>query len=150
MGEVIAFRLKSASVAQDDLAETIDWIKPATDWWTGSMQIELARHAYLLADFRRLLLYREHGRDSEAGRAAWALSAKAFEAWRLAGLRQIFIPAQAVRHLRWKQNWLRQHGGGSPETALAIARDEAALADRLEAVARQQAGRKARQRGALA
>jgi|GEM_PF-6738843 len=150
MGEVVAFRPKPAPVVKDELTEIIDWIKPATDWWTGSMQIEVARHAYLLADFKRLLLYREHGKDSEAGKAAGELSAKAFEAWRLAGLRQVFIPAKVVRHLRWKQNWLRQHGGGTPETGLAIARDEAALAHRLKAVARQQAGRKANQRGALA
>lgn len=150
MGEVVAFRPRPAPIAKDDLAEIIDWVKPASDWWTGSMQIEIARHAYLLADYRRLMLYREHGRGSEEAKAAGELSAKAFEALRLAGLRQVFIPAKAVRHLRWKQEWLRQHGGGTPETALAIDRDERALADRLKAVARQQAGRKANQRSALA
>ncbi|WP_434723027.1 hypothetical protein [Mesorhizobium sp. RIZ17] len=147
MGEVVAFRLRPAPVVKDDLAEIIDWIKPASDWWTGSMQIQLSYHAYMLADYRRVIIYREHGRHTDAGRAASELTDKARKAWLLAGLRQIFIPAEAVRHLRWKQNWLRQHGGGTPETALAIASDEASLVDRLQAVARQQAGRRKAVRG---
>lgn len=138
MGEVVAFRPRPAPVVADDLAEIVDWIKPASDWWTGSMQIQLAYHAYMLADYRRVIVYREHGRHTDAGRAASELTEKARNAWLLAGLRQIFIPAKAVRHLRWKQEWLRRHGS-TPETALAIARDEAALPIR-----------KASQRGALA
>jgi hypothetical protein len=73
----------------------------------------------------------------------------AFRVWQIECLKQIFIPAECVRHLRWKQEWLRRNGGGSPETALAIARDEAALAGRLEIVGRQQAGRKANRKAVL-
>jgi hypothetical protein len=55
----------------------------------------------------------------------------------------MFIPAKTVRHLRWEQKWLAKLGGtGCKEIALAIARDEAALADRLGLIARQQPGRR--------
>lgn len=141
MGEVVQFCLRPAPGAKDELAELLVWIKPASDWWTGRMQIELAHHFRMTADFRRILVAHALGKGSPEAAEASRLAEKAFQAWRVECLKQGFIPAEAVRHLRWKQDWLRQHGGGTPETALAIARDEAALVDRLGAVARQQAGR---------
>ncbi|TIW62954.1 MAG: hypothetical protein E5V48_02510 [Mesorhizobium sp.] len=143
MGEVIAFRPKPAPVAADELSEIVAWLKPAADWWTGRMQIEVAYHFYMTADYRRILTGREFGEGSpEAARAKQA-NAEAEHVWRVECLKQVFIPAQHVRHLRWKQDWLRRHGGGTSETALAIARDEAALVDRVHLAKRQQAGRKA-------
>lgn len=144
MGEVVQFRPRPT---KDELAEVIAWIKPASDWWTGRMQIELAYHVRMTADFRRILLAHELGRESPEAVESSRLAEKAFQAWRVECLKQIFIPAEAVRHLRWKQDWLQRHGGGSPETALAIARDEAALVDRLGLVRRQQAGRARRKVG---
>ncbi|RUV00542.1 hypothetical protein EOA79_20275 [Mesorhizobium sp. M1A.F.Ca.IN.020.03.2.1] len=149
MGEVIPFRPKPVPVVTDEFTAIIDWIKPPADWWTGQMQIQLAHHAYMFADYRRIMLCRGHGKDSPEAQEARDITRRAFSAWRMAGLRQIFIPAECVRHLRWKQEWLRRQGG-APETALAIARDQAALADRIEAaqkaVASRQATRKAVQR----
>lgn len=143
MGDVVAFRPKAAPVVVDELAEITAWIKPASDWRTGRMQIELAYHFRMTADFRRILAVDAHGRESREAIQASELAEEAFRAWQIEGLKQVFIPAECVRHLRWKQDWLQRHGGGTPETALAIARDEAALAERLEIIGRQQAGRKA-------
>jgi hypothetical protein len=71
------------------------------------------------------------------------LADKAFDAWRVVCLRQVFIPAPNVAALRWKQDWVRRNNGaGCSEIGLAIAQDERALAGRLAAVAKQQAGRK--------
>ncbi|TJX12642.1 MAG: hypothetical protein E5W21_36705, partial [Mesorhizobium sp.] len=61
MGEVVQFRPRPAPDVKDELAELVAWIKPASDWWTGRMQIELARHAYFAADYRRLLAGRQYG-----------------------------------------------------------------------------------------
>lgn len=140
MGEVVQF---VPPARPNELAEIIAWIKPASDWRTGQMQIALAYHFYMTADYRRILASGAHGKESTEALASSAATERAFNVWRVECLKQIFIPADCVRHLRWKQAWLRQHGGSTPETALALARDEAALADRLQAVARQQAGRKA-------
>ncbi|WP_156941314.1 hypothetical protein [Mesorhizobium sp. LNJC405B00] len=124
------------------MAEITTWLKPASNWRIGRMQIELAHHLYMVADYRRILVADNCGRESPEHMDASKLSDKAEHAWRIECLKQIFVPAEHVRHLRWKQDWLKQHGGGTPETALAIARDETALADRLSIVARQQAGRR--------
>ncbi|CAN7597079.1 hypothetical protein LJR234_004600 [Mesorhizobium amorphae] len=144
MGEVVAFRPKAAPVVVDELAEIIASIKPAGDWWTGHIQIQMAHHFRMTADFRRMLAGAAHGLESVEATGASELAAKAFRVWQIECVKQMFIPAECVRHLRWKQDWLRRNGGGTPETALAIARDEAALAERLEVVARQQAGKAAR------
>lgn len=142
MGEVVAFRPRPVPAVKDELAELTAWLKPASDWWTGRMQIEMAKGLHMAADYRRLLVTKEQGKESSAAIEAGEIAEKAFRAWRIEGLKQVFIPAQCVRHLRWKQEWLRRHGGGTSETALALARDEAALAERLEVVGRQQAGRR--------
>jgi len=142
MGEVVAFRPRPAPVVVDELAEIIAWLKPAGRWWTGRMQIELAHHFHMMADYRRILAADAFGRESDEAIKAGALAEKAFHAWRVECLKQVFIPAKCIRHLRWKQDWLRRHGGGTSETALALTRDEAALAERLEVVGRQQASRR--------
>lgn len=149
MGEVIAFRPKPAPVVTDELAEITTWLKPAKDWRTGRMQIELAFHFRMVADFRRILAIDTHGRESHEAIETRELAEKAFQAWRVEGLKQVFIPAERVSHLRWKQDWLQRNGGGTPETALAISRDEVALAGRLEAVGRKQAGRRANRKAVL-
>ncbi|PZV35987.1 hypothetical protein B5V02_22400 [Mesorhizobium kowhaii] len=141
MGEVIAFRPKPPPVGELD--ELIAWLKPAADWRTGRMQIELAHHFRMMTDWRRMLAADAHGRESPEATAERDLADEAFKAWQIECLKQMFIPAECVRHLRWKQEWLRRNGGGSPETALAIARDEAAFAGRIELHSRQQATRKA-------
>jgi hypothetical protein len=132
MGEVIAFRPKPAPVMTNELAEITAWLRPASDWWMGRMQTEMAFHYYKLVDHRRLLLMRQHSLDSFVYREAVALTREAEKLWRIECLKQVFIPATTVRHLRWKEDWLRRNGGGTPETALAIARDEAAFAGRIE------------------
>lgn len=137
MGEVVQFRLRPQ---KDELAEVIAWIKPAGDWWTGRMQVELARHVYGAADYRRILAGREYAKEDAVYIEAKEFARAANELYRTQCLKQIFIPADCVRHLRWKQDWLRRHGGGTPETALAIARDEASLASRLQAVAGRKGG----------
>ncbi|MER9533062.1 hypothetical protein NKI89_25095 [Mesorhizobium sp. M0309] len=141
MGVVLAFRPKPAPAGELD--ELIAWLKPAADWRTGRMQIELAFHFRMTADFRRILATDAHGRESPEALAEHELADKAFKAWRIECLKQIFIPARCVRHLRWKQEWLRKNGGGCPETALAIARDETTFAGRVALHSRQQATRKA-------
>ncbi len=142
MGEVVAFRPKPAPVVADELAELTAWLKPASDWWTGWMQIEMAKGLHMAADCRRLLVAREQGKESSAAVEASEIAEKAFRDWEVQCLRQLFIPARYVRHLRWKQEWARIHCGGIREIGLALARDEAALARRLEVVGRQQAGRR--------
>ncbi|PBB96472.1 hypothetical protein [Mesorhizobium sp. WSM3862] len=148
MGEVIQFRLRPEQGIKDELAELIAWIKPASNWRTGQMQIALAYHFYMTADYRRILACDAHGRESKEALACSAATERASNVWRVECLKQIFIPAECVRHLRWKQDWLQRHGGGSPQTALAMARDEAALVDRIDLARRQQAGRQANRRAA--
>ncbi|UDL87973.1 hypothetical protein LGH82_22810 [Mesorhizobium sp. PAMC28654] len=133
----------------DELTAITAWLNPPSDWWTGRMEIEAAYHFYMTFDYRRILTSREFGQESpEAAKAKQAVR-EAEHVWRVQCLKQVFIPAQCVRHLRWKQDWLRRHGGGTPETALAIARDEAALVDRIHLAKRQQAGRKANRKAVL-
>lgn len=146
MGEVVQFVRPQRP---DELAEIIAWIKPASNWRSGQMQISLAYHFYMTADYRRILACDAHGRESTEALACSAATEQAYNVWWVECLKQIFIPAGCVRHLRWKQDWLRRHRGGSPETALAIARDEAALVDRIELHKRQQAGRKANRAAVL-
>ncbi|RWL45322.1 MAG: hypothetical protein EOR60_15390 [Mesorhizobium sp.] len=132
MGEVIQFVPKApAIVPADELAEIIAWIKPAKNWRIGQMQIALAYHHYMTADYRRILASDAHGKDSAAAKEHAELSRRAFRVWNVECLKQVFIPAACVRHLRWKEDWLKRHGGGTPETALAIDRDKDALAGRL-------------------
>ncbi|RWI95474.1 MAG: hypothetical protein E5X33_10935 [Mesorhizobium sp.] len=141
MGEVVQFVPRPRS---NELAELIAWIKPASDWRTGQMQIALAYHFYMTADYRRILARGAHGKDSTEALACSVATEQACNLWRAECLKQMFIPARTVRHLRWKQEWLRVHGAGARKlTASALARDEVALADRLAVVRRQQAGRKA-------
>ncbi|RVA13019.1 hypothetical protein EN939_19590 [Mesorhizobium sp. M7A.F.Ca.CA.002.05.1.1] len=141
MGEVVYFRPKPPP--SGELDELIAWLKPASDWRTGRMQIELAYHFRMTADFRRILATDTHGKDSAEAVFQRDLADKAFKAWQIQCLKQVFIPARCVRDLRWKEDWLRRNGGGSPETALSVARDEAAFAGRIELHSRQQATRKA-------
>ena len=149
MGEVISmaeFAKARAALAapagKNELAEIIAWLEPAEDWWTGTMQIELADSFRMVADYRRILAGAKFGRDSEEYLEAKQTADKMFHARRVQGLKQMFIKAPALRHLRWKQKWVAKHGGSScREIRMAIARDEAALADRIAAVARQQAGK---------
>ncbi|MDX8438379.1 hypothetical protein [Mesorhizobium australafricanum] len=141
MGEVVQFVPRRRP---DVLAELVAWIKPASNWRAGQMHIALAFHFYMTADYRRILACDAHGRESTEAVACSTATEQAFNIWRAECLKQMFIPAKTVRHLRWKQEWLRRNGAGVRKlTAPALARDEVALADRLAIVSRQQAGRKA-------
>jgi len=149
MGEVVSLADRRAALRPvapapvDELAEIVVWLKPASSWWKGKLQIELANSFRHVADVRRILAADEHGKDSEEYASQKDLADKAFDAWRVVCLRQVFIPAPNVAALRWKQDWVRRNNGaGCSEIALAIAQDERALAGRLAAVAKQQAGRK--------
>jgi hypothetical protein len=152
MGVVVSladFR-KPVPAVVDELAEVIALLKPADDWWTGRMQMQLADAYRNVADYRRILVAKKFGRESREHATAKEQLAKAFDTWRTVCLKQIFIPAPTVGALRQKQEWVaRNHGEECPEIRLALARDEAALASRFAGVARQQAG-KARAKAARA
>ncbi|MER8447150.1 hypothetical protein NKH52_28605 [Mesorhizobium sp. M1066] len=108
MGEVVAFRPKAPRLITDEPAEITGWLKPANCWRTGRMQIEPAHHFHITADYCRILAADAHRRE---GREATDASepAEFFRAWQIEGLKKVFVPAECVRHLHWKQDWLRRH-----------------------------------------
>jgi hypothetical protein len=73
------------------------------------MQIEPAHHFHMAAGYRRILTADVHGRESREATDAREPAEKSFLAWQIEGLKQVFVPAECVCHLRWKQDWLRRH-----------------------------------------
>jgi hypothetical protein len=63
----------------------------------------------MTADYRRILAADVHGREGREATDARELAEKSFRAWQIEGLKQVFVPAECVRHLLWKQDWLRRH-----------------------------------------
>lgn len=146
MGIVIALEdYRAASTllpATDEFEETVAWLKPHSDFHTGWLNVQKLDHERLAVDYERTIIYRTHGIESPKCWDARKASRAAEKAWREQCLKQMFIPATAVRHLRWKQDWARRNGASDhPLIVIAISRDEAALAVKLAAVSRQQAAR---------